>query len=194
MTDPNRDRLLEHDADGIREFDNALPRWWLYGFYLTIVFAVVYMVNYHVLPDPWFGERTVVAEWEADVAEAAVRHPRPAAVFAPITVSTDADTLARGEAVFAGMRNLCHTCHRADLGGIVGPNLTDGFWMHGCGPDDIAASIRTGYPLKGMLAYGSGQPLTEEEVQQLVSFIVSKLGSNPPSPKAIDPTREVECR
>ena len=67
--DPNRDRLLDHDADGIREFDNALPRWWLYGFYLTIVFAAVYVLNYHLLASPLFGRPGMVAEYAADESE-----------------------------------------------------------------------------------------------------------------------------
>ena len=74
--DPNRDRLLDHEADGIREFDNALPRWWLYGFYLTIVFAAVYVVNYHVLAAPLFGRPGMVAEYEAEVAGCAAGHGR----------------------------------------------------------------------------------------------------------------------
>ena len=70
------DELLEHDADGIREFDNQLPRWWLYGFYITIVFAAVYMVNYHLLETPLFGQKGMVAEYDAEV-EAAARLAEP---------------------------------------------------------------------------------------------------------------------
>ena len=67
-----RDDLLDHEADGIREFDNDLPRWWLYGFYVTIIFSVLYVVNFHVLPKPLFGAPSIAAEYEADVQQAAI--------------------------------------------------------------------------------------------------------------------------
>ena len=60
--DENKNQLLGHEADGIREFDNALPRWWLYGFYFTIAIGVVYLFNYHVLSTPVFGEKSIAAE------------------------------------------------------------------------------------------------------------------------------------
>ena len=50
-----KDELLSHQYDGIREFDNDLPKWWLYGFYFTIVFGIVYAINYHALPTPLWG-------------------------------------------------------------------------------------------------------------------------------------------
>ncbi|GMV21394.1 MAG: cbb3-type cytochrome c oxidase N-terminal domain-containing protein [Vicinamibacterales bacterium] len=194
MSDPNRDKLLNHEVDGIREFDNALPKWWLYGFYFTIAFAVVYWVNYHVLPEPFYGHKTIQAEWEADVADAAVRFPTSAGVGGSMVALTDAASLAKGEEIFNGMRNLCHTCHRKDLGGVIGPNLTDDQWMHGCTVSEMANNIKTGFPVKGMLPYGSGQPLTDEELLQVVSYIVAKRGTNPASPKAVDAAREKECR
>ncbi|HEX5214442.1 MAG TPA: cbb3-type cytochrome c oxidase N-terminal domain-containing protein [Vicinamibacterales bacterium] len=196
MTDPNRDQLLSHEVDGIREFDNALPRWWLYGFYFTIVLGVGYFANYHVLATPLFGSSSIAEEYKAEVAAAVTRsarasHADGAGVIAPLT---DAASLAKGEAIFMSTRNLCHTCHRPDLGGIVGPNLTDNLWLHGCTAAEMVKTVRTGFPPKGMLPFGSGQQLTDDEVLAVVSFVISKRGSNPASPKPIDPERDKECR
>jgi cytochrome c oxidase cbb3-type subunit III len=188
-----RDELLDHDADGIREFDNALPRWWLYGFYVTIVFALVYVVNYHVLPTPVVGLAGMEAEYRAEVAAAAPMSPGPAAPAATLAALTDAASLAKGEAIFTSQTSLCSSCHRTDLGGLVGPNLTDALWLHGCTAGDIARNIATGFPPRGMLPYGGGPKLTDEQLLQLASFVLSKHGSQPPNPKAIDPARDKAC-
>jgi cytochrome c oxidase cbb3-type subunit 3 len=190
--DESRDELLDHEADGIREFDNALPRWWLYGFYVTIVIAALYLVNYHVLSTPFLGASTVAAEYAADVKA----HPKAAtdAGAAVIPVLTDADSLAKGKTIFESQTNPCHACHRADMGGLVGPNLTDDQWLHGCSLGAVVKSIQAGYPTAGMLPYGGGMPLTPTQMQQLGSYILSKRGSNPPNPKAPDPARDQACQ
>ncbi len=189
-----KDELLDHEYDGIREFDNALPRWWLYGFYFTIAFSVVYVVNYHVLPTPLWGRPGMVAEYEAEMAEAErLAASRPKAAAAVVTAAlTDEDSLAKGRAIYEGP-NLCSACHREDLGGLVGPNLTDDLWIHGCTPAELVNNIATGFPTQGMLPYGSGTPLSDEELLQVVSYILSKAGSNPPDPRAVDPEREKPC-
>jgi len=193
--DRKQDELLDHEADGIREFDNALPRWWLYGFYFTILFAAAYLVNYHVLPRPLIGRQGMVAEYNADIL--AFGHKLSpnlkAAGAGPQAVLTDPDSLAKGRAIFEGSRNACFTCHRPDLGGLVGPNLTDDKWRHGCSLSDIMTDIRTGYPAMGMLPYGIGQPLTDEQVLQLASYVVSKRGSSPPNPKPLEADRDKPC-
>jgi cytochrome c oxidase cbb3-type subunit 3 len=193
--DAERDPLLDHEADGIREFDNALPRWWLYGFYFTIVFALVYMVNYHVLPKPMWGHAGMVAEYEAELQAApkpAVR--APAAGGAILVALTDDASLAQGRAIFEGPDNVCSSCHRPDLGGLVGPNLTDDRWLHGCSLDAIVTSVKTGYPLKGMLPFGTGKALTDEQLLKVASYVLSKRGTSPPNPKPIDAERDVACR
>ena len=193
--DPNRDRLLDHDADGIREFDNALPRWWLYGFYLTIVFAAVYVVNYHVLASPLFGRPGMAAEYEAEV-QAATRVTTPPAAGPAVTLIAlrDEPSLAQGRSIFEGPDNVCSSCHRADLGGTIGPNLTDEYWLHGCSVQQVVTSIRTGFPMKGMLPFGTGKPLTDAQLLQVASYVMARRGSSPADPKPIDPERDVVCR
>jgi cytochrome c oxidase cbb3-type subunit 3 len=192
----DRDELLDHDADGIREFDNDLPRWWLYGFYLTILFAVLYLVNFHVLRTPIVGASSIAAEYAADMraaaAAAAARKPAGGAL-AGVTALTDADSLQKGRAIFESQTSLCSSCHRPDLGGLVGPNLTDNQWLHGCAINEVMTSIRTGYPVRGMLPYGSTAPLSEEQLRQLASYVLSKRGSAPANPKPVDPERDKPC-
>jgi cytochrome c oxidase cbb3-type subunit 3 len=193
--DTRRDELLDHEADGIREFDNALPRWWLYGFYFTIAFAVVYMVNYHVLAEPLFGKAGMVAEYDAEMEEARrveAAKPKADKVHA-LKALTDPESLAKGRAVFEGADNVCSSCHRPDLGGMVGPNLTDKYWLHGCSLDQVVESIEDGYPLKGMMPFGTGKPLTEEQLVQVASYVLSKQGSSPAGPKPMDPERDKAC-
>lgn len=188
--DQNRDRLLDHEVDGIKEFDNNLPRWWLYGFYLTIIWSVVYIVNYHVLQDG----QTQKNEYEAEVAQAAQLYKNaPKATSGKATLLTDAASLAKGKEIFTGTNNLCYTCHKADGGGMVGPNLTDDYWIHGCSLEQIMKNITTGFPEKGMLPYGSNNKLTDEQLLQVASYVISLHGTNPPDPKPIDPEREKKC-
>jgi cytochrome c oxidase cbb3-type subunit 3 len=191
------DELLDHDADGIREFDNDLPRWWLYGFYFTIVFAAFYLVNYHVLPRPLVGRAGMVAEYEAEVeaaSRAAAVRPPAATSGVVLAALTDPASLEKGRAIFEGADNTCFSCHRKDLGGLVGPNLTDNLWLHGCSIQDVVNGITTGYPLKGMLPFGVGKPLTDEQVLQVASYVLSKRGSSPAAPRPPDAERDKECK
>ncbi|HYE73640.1 MAG TPA: cbb3-type cytochrome c oxidase N-terminal domain-containing protein [Blastocatellia bacterium] len=191
MSDKEKDKLLEHDADGIREFDNDLPLWWLFGFIFTVAFSAVYLINYHLADGP-----SSKAEYEAEVAAyKKTTEPQGApaqAQIAELKPLTDDKSLMAGKAIFDGSANMCYTCHRNDLGGMVGPNLTDEFWIHGGDFKSIVKSIKVGFPDKGMMPYGSGAKLTDEQVVQLASYIKSKHGSNPPNAKPIDPQRELK--
>lgn len=184
-----KDKLPEnHEADGIQEFDNDLPLWWFVGFIFTIVFSFGYLVYYHVSDGP-----SSKAEYEQEVAVWTKQPPGGEAVAArtdPTEPLTDFASIDKGRAIFTGTGNNCFVCHRPDLGGQVGPNLTDEFWLHGGDLPSIMKSIRTGYPDKGMLPFGSGAKLTDEQVLQVASFMLSLKGSNPPNPKPADLARE----
>lgn len=194
---PGRDELLDHEADGIREFDNALPRWWLYSLYFTILFAGVYLLNYHVLATPLFGRAGMLSEYRAEIEAAeqalAARPRGPAEAVALVALDDDV-SLAKGKAIFDGPDNVCSSCHRPDLGGMVGPDLTDDLWLHGCTVQEVMRSTKTGYPLQGMTPFGTGQPLTDEQVLQVASYVLSKRGSSPVAPKPADAERDRQCR
>jgi cytochrome c oxidase cbb3-type subunit 3 len=138
----------------------------------------------------------MVAEYEAEL-RAAPRAAGAAAAAGPavaLVALTDEASLARGRAVFEGPDNVCSSCHRPDLGGMVGPNLTDEYWLHGCSVTEVVTSIRTGYPVKGMMPFGTTKPLTDEQLLQVSSYILSKRGSSPAGPKPVEPDRDTICR
>ncbi|MCB0279119.1 MAG: c-type cytochrome [Calditrichaeota bacterium] len=199
----NDDKLLDHEYDGIRELDNSLPNWWLNGFYFTIFFGIGYLLLYHVFgwaPDQKTEYRNEMvsafakynpSEYRAKITGTEMaRVPKNEFKF---TVLTDQASIDAGRKIFLKPQQLCFTCHGQNGEGLVGPNLTDEYWLKGCDIDSIVKSIRTGAPEKGMLPYGSGQKLSDQELQQLASFIISLQGSNPANAKAPDLTRAVKC-
>lgn len=167
--------ILGHgaDADGIEEYDNPLPDWWLGLFGVTIVFAAIYPVWYH-----GFGNSQVTF-YEAEMAAAEARWPQPEG---PQALPTDAASLAAGEEVFA---TTCASCHKADLSGGIGPNLVDATWIHGGEPQDILKTVSEGVTDKGMPAWG--KILGPQKVQQVAAFVVSKQGSAPAPAEVVEP-------
>lgn len=189
--DDEKDVLLDHEYDGIRELDNHMPRWWILGFYFTIAFSVVYMAYYHV-----FGGPSDIDEYNAELAAAeATAKPAhqtgPSMDYSTLTALTDEASLAKGKAVYG---TICFACHGANGEGMVGPNLTDAFSVHGCDLASIIISTKTGFPELGMPPHGGGKVLNDEELHQLASYILSLYGTNPPNAKPIDPAREIACR
>jgi cytochrome c oxidase cbb3-type subunit 3 len=190
LTGQDKDTLLQgHDADGITEFDNDMPLWWLVGFIFTVVFAFGYLVQYHLSEGP-----SSQKEYEQEVADFNQSKGLPGVTQEEVALDplTDFASLDAGKIIFNGAANTCFTCHRNDLGGIVGPNLTDEFWIHGGNLKAIMKSIKTGYPEKGMQPFGTNARLSERQVLQVASFILSMKDSHPANPKPIDPTREVK--
>ena len=179
MNDQTRDPLLmDHDADGIQELDNNLPLWWVWLFYITIAFSVFYLVYYHVLKA---GDLQVA---EYDKARALGEKIKSEAIgkfeanLASLTPSQDPGVLGMGQQTFL---TLCAPCHRADGGGLVGPNLCDDYWIHGPNFSDNLKVIINGVPEKGMLTWKG--VLTPSDIHSVASYIFTLRGTHPPNPK-----------
>ncbi|MDN3673891.1 cbb3-type cytochrome c oxidase N-terminal domain-containing protein [Flavobacterium branchiarum] len=178
--------LLDHDYDGIKELDNNLPPWWIYLFYITIVFAVVYVVHYDVLggEDQEMELKKEMAQAKIDVEEYLKTAP-DLMDEKTVTLLTDPADLAAGKEIFV---NNCAACHRADGGGQIGPNLTDNHWILGGGIKEIFHTITNGgRDGKGMIAWKG--TLKPKEIQKVSSYIMSLQGTNPKDPK--DPEGEI---
>lgn len=182
--DQGEDRLLDHSYDGIQEYDNPMPRWWLWIFYASIVFVPFY----YLAPSPFGEGEGAVAQYEAEMARQAALQP-PASSVAAVTDeqlnegANDPVVLAEGRQVFS---TNCAVCHRADGGGLIGPNLTDEAWIHGDSPTRLHATIVEGVLAKGMP--GWGRILKPAQVDAVTAYVLSLKGTNPPSPKAPEGT------
>lgn len=182
MADQEQDRLLEHDYDGIQEYDNPLPRWWLWIFYATIVFVPLY----YVLPGRLGENGGNVAEYEREVAAHQAAQPPAAPTIsegALLALATDREAVEEGEELFT--KN-CVACHGAGGGGVIGPNLTDAAWIHGGTPGAIHRTIVEGVLEKGMPPWG--RLLKPEEIDQVTAYVISIKGTTPPNPKAPEGT------
>ena len=173
--------ILDHNYDGIKELDNTLPPWWVYMFYATIIFAVVYLVRFEVL-----GGYTQEMEYAQSVAQAKreladYKSASKEAIIDAETVIilTSGSDLKRGKAVY----NLnCAACHIGDGGGGIGPNLTDKYWILGGGIKNVFTTITNGgRDGKGMVAWG--KTLKPKDIQKVASYIMSMQGTMPAKPK-----------
>ncbi|MBK6522851.1 MAG: c-type cytochrome [Bacteroidia bacterium] len=175
-----KDILLDHDYDGIKELDNDLPPWWKYGFYVTIIIAVIYMINFHVSGT---GDLQI-AEYNKEVAKAKLEVAEYMKTAANNVDETNIKQL-EGADVEEG-KNLfvvnCAACHGKDGQGSVGPNLVDNYWLHGGSLVDVFKSIKYGWIDKGMKAWKDD--FSPMQIAQISSFIRTIVGTNPTGAKA----------
>ena len=176
------DKLLEHSFDGIQEYDNPLPPWWVYLFVGTIIWAGLYLFYYTITgtgPGQAAEYTSEVKDYQAKFAnelsaEAGVDWNKP-----NFEVVTDQGQLDMAKTLFS--KN-CVSCHGAEGQGGIGPNFTDEYWIHGGGINNIAKTIAFGVPEKGMITWKT--TLKKNEILALASYIISLKGTNPPNPKA----------
>lgn len=181
-SDKNVLRDPDHSFDGIQEYDNDMPRWWVNLFIVSVFFGVGYFAWYHL---PIFPSKSLQDEYAEAKAELEERRQAIAADSVgggDLTLTDlvkDESLVAEGKATF---ESNCLACHAADGGGLVGPNLTDNYWIHGTTYDQLYAVIAKGVLEKGMPAWeeviGAGQ------IKASLAYIMSLQGTTPASPKA----------
>ena len=188
--------ILDHNYDGIQELDNQLPPWWVYMFYATIIFALVYLVRFHVFHD--YNQETEYLT-EVSLAKAEIEAYKKTAKglvdVNTVELLTDAADISAGKKVF---ESNCVACHMADGGGGIGPNLTDQNWILGGGIKNVFSTISEGgRDGKGMIAWK--QTLKPVEMAQVASYVLSFQGTTPANPKEaqgdiwIDPHAKVDA-
>lgn len=175
--------ILDHSYDGIRELDNNLPPWWIYSFYISIIFAAVYLLRFHV-----FNDYNQIDELETELADARIaieKYKKTAKDLVDIntvTVLTDAADIKAGQTIF---QNNCVACHMVDGGGGIGPNLTDAHWILGGGIKNVFKTISEGGRSgKGMISWKA--QLKPAEMAQVASYVLTFEGTTPANSKAAE--------
>jgi len=172
------DKLIQgHEYDGIHELDNPLPGWWLVTFYGTIIFAFLYYIHYTFTDAPTLSKEleismTSIKAAKATASSVSISEDELSKQFTP-------EVLAQGKALYAAK---CAACHAPAGGGLIGPNLTDSFWIHGKGQRaDLYKIITEGVVDKGMPAWG--EMLKSDELIAVVGYTHSLKGTNTPGGK-----------
>jgi len=183
-SDYKQDTILEHEYDGIQEFDNRLPNWWMWIMYGSIIFALFYWVVFHtlgvgILPRERF-EMVMEEAAQVELARMAASGINDEAL---IMMSTMSDQLEEGRDVWV---KHCVACHLDDGRGLVGPNMTDGYYIHGCAPMDMYNTVVNGVAAKGMPAWMN--QLGPSRVQAVVAYVLTLRDTNAPNGK--DPEGE----
>jgi len=182
--------VMEHKFDGIAELNNPTPAWFMVLFYGTIIFGAGYLLNYHVFHYGKSQEQEYVAEIQqaADDKATFLANPVNAASAVNennVVQSKDAAVLKNGASLFTSR---CTPCHGEHAEGLVGPNLTDEYWLHGGKIQDVFKTIKYGVPEKGMVAWEKS--LSAQQIADLSNYVLSLQGSKPAGAKAAQGNKE----
>lgn len=176
--------IMEHKFDGIAELNNPTPAWFMILFYGTIIFAIGYLLTYDVLGFGKSQEEEYIAEIEQAAESKVAFLANPANVKNAVNEnnmeqSKDEAVIKNGASLFA---NRCTPCHGEHGEGIVGPNLTDEYWLHGGTAKDVFKTIKYGVPEKGMIAWEKS--LSAQQIADLTNYVLSLQGTKPAGAKA----------
>jgi cytochrome c oxidase cbb3-type subunit 3 len=173
-------KLEGHSYDGIEELDNALPSWWINGFYLSIIFAIGYFIYYSLGEGPSLLNEYKHAKSDYEIAQ--FYQKNAVKVIGEDVLRAflkDPARIKAGQGIF---QSKCVACHGAQGQGGIGPNLTDDFWLHGGKMAEILNTITNGVLDKGMPPWGP--VLSQEEIYSVLTFVKSLRGSHPANAKA----------
>lgn len=185
-----KDLIMEHKFDGIAELNNPTPAWFMILFYGTIIFAIGYLLTYDVLGYGKSQEEEYIAEIEqaAEAKVAFLANPANAANAVNennMEQSKDEAVVKNGASLFASR---CTPCHGEHGEGIVGPNLTDEYWLHGGTAKNVFKTIKYGVPEKGMIAWEKS--LSAQQLSDLTNYVLSLKGTKPAGAKAPQGNKE----
>ncbi|HEX3035512.1 MAG TPA: cbb3-type cytochrome c oxidase N-terminal domain-containing protein [Thermodesulfobacteriota bacterium] len=176
-----KDKLIEdHEYDGIKELNNPLPGWWLMTFYITIIFAVIYFAYYQFLGGPTLDEE--LAQDMSEIQAARTEAEKAVGMKSEENFTSmldDQEVLAQGKAEFA---TKCAACHGDKGQGIIGPNLTDDYWIHGDG--SIVSILKTaneGVLDKGMPPWKG--VIAPDLLEKVAVYVYSLRDTNPEGAK-----------
>jgi cytochrome c oxidase cbb3-type subunit 3 len=173
---PHGEKITDHNYDGIQELDNPPPQWIIALFYITIGFSIIYGAYYFWLKqgdyqDAEYAKQSEIHNQKFKMANVSTADLQPL---------TDATTIDEGKAIFKAMN--CFACHGINgEGNAIGPNLTDEFWINGCGFQNVFNTIKNGVPAKGMAAFKA--QMSDEKIQKVASYVLSLKGTNPANAK-----------
>jgi len=175
------DKILDHNYDGILEYNNPLPGWWVSLFIICVIWAVAYMLYYHVAGMGNNQEQEYLAEFKQTGAgaEAAAAKMKKMWESVKFVALSDPKDIESGKEVF---QTNCISCHGGAGEGGIGPNLTDQYWIHGGGIENVMRTVINGVQEKGMISW---KPiLNPEQIQKVSSFVLTLQGTNPANGKA----------
>lgn len=176
MSEKRVDELLTGNYDGIQEYDNDLPRWWIHLFIITIMVSLIYVVRVHFMDAPTDHERLAQQLDELKRHQESYKAAHEQVAVTPeqlITIAKDPNRVEGGRGIFA---TRCAPCHGSAGAGLVGPNLTDAYWLHGGSIESIYKTIENGVPEKGMLAWKALMP--RSDIESVTAFIWTIRNTN----------------
>jgi cytochrome c oxidase cbb3-type subunit 3 len=170
------DQLIDHDYDGIQEYDNRLPNWWLWILYGSIIFALAYWLFFHTIGAGKLPRERYAAEMQKAAETQLARASKGGLSDQSLELmAAMPDRVSEGKAIFT---QYCVVCHRDQGQGLVGPNLTDAYWIHGGRPMDIHKTITDGVLAKGMAAWG--RQLGPNRVEAVTAYVLTLRNTNVP--------------